>query len=1002
MDFQVRRQSADTVAVRWTSKSVANQQTPLLYDGLPSPSPISRHRCCTMDFQVRRQSADTVAVRWTSKSVAYQQTPLLPKPWKSPDRRTWKSIARIDSLDGGASDRLQSKSHLTRIGSPAVSRLPTLVLIALCAVSAVSASDVDYLSQVKPLLTEKCYSCHGVLKQESSLRLETRALMIQGGDSGGVLLPGNPDESLLVERIRSTDSDRMPPHEQGSPLTADQISLIETWIRQGAKAPAELPPSAPEQHWAFQPIVRPELPRDSDASNPIDAILAAKHAGRSIRPQGRAERSLQLRRLYFDLIGLPPTTDQLIDSRPWSVIVDELLSNPHHGERWGRHWMDIWRYSDWYGLGDQLRNSQKHLWHWRDWIIAGINRDMGYDRMILEMIAGDELAPEDPDVLAATGYLARNYYLFNRTTWLDNTIEHTSKAFLGLTINCAKCHDHKYDPITQLDYYRFRAIFEPHQVRLDPVPGVTELESDGLPRVFDDKPTIKTYLHVRGDPNQPDTDNVIAPGVPGILAEFAPQIEAIELPSFAYAPGTRDHVRRDHLAAAEKAVRSAESDLQNATQSISSVQDGSQSSQNGSQSSESPAESSEIVAAQDLAAAEAKLCAARADLVALQATMEADESMVAHPLDSALRREATLQAARRQAEAQVARGQYRLLVDAADDAKVKAAKGQIKSAQKALASLENQTEDITYESLRGSRKALESPADKEPDYPAMYPRQSTGRRLALARWMTSPEQPLTARVAVNHVWLRHFGSPLVESVFDFGLRSPRPEHAELLDLLAAELMESGWSLKHLHRLIVTSEAYRRDSSELDADPRCMELDGGNASYWRMNPRRMESQVVRDALLALAGQLDRTIGGPSLAHDHSPYRRSLYLRHSPDQQDKFLEMFDDADVLSCYRRSESIVPQQALALANSQLSISMAQRIADTIFSAIVQQDDRTFVKKAFQTVLARRATEEELEECVRFLEQLDRETESTNRDPARNRGRLVHAILNHNDFITIR
>ncbi len=664
--------------------------------------------------------------------------------------------------------------------------------------------------------------------------------------------------------------------------------------------------------------------------------------------------------------------------------------------------MDIWRYSDWYGLGDQLRNSQKHLWHWRDWIIAGINRDMGYDRMILEMIAGDELAPEDPDVLAATGFLARNYYLFNRTTWLDNTIEHTSKAFLGLTINCAKCHDHKYDPITQLDYYRFRAIFEPHQVRLDPVPGVTELESDGLPRVFDDKPTIKTYLHVRGDPNQPDTDNVIAPGVPGILAEFAPQIEAIELPSFAYAPGTRDHVRRDHLAAAEKAVRSAESDLQNATQSISSVQDGSQSSQNGSQSSESPAKSSEIVAAQDLAAAEAKLCAARADLVALQATMEADESMVAHPLDSALRREATLQAARRQAEAQVARGQYRLLVDAADDAKVKAAKGQIKSAQKALASLENQTEDITYESLRGSRKALESPADKEPDYPAMYPRQSTGRRLALARWMTSPEQPLTARVAVNHVWLRHFGSPLVESVFDFGLRSPRPEHAELLDLLAAELMESGWSLKHLHRLIVTSEAYRRDSSELDADPRCMELDGGNASYWRMNPRRMESQVVRDALLALAGQLDRTIGGPSLAHDHSPYRRSLYLRHSPDQQDKFLEMFDDADVLSCYRRSESIVPQQALALANSQLSISMAQRIADTIFSAIVQQDDRTFVKKAFQTVLARRATEEELEECVRFLEQLDRETESTNRDPARNRGRLVHAILNHNDFITIR
>ncbi len=302
MDFQVRRQSADTVAVRWTSKSVANQQTPLLYDGLPSPSPISRHRCCTMDFQVRRLSADTVAVRWTSKSVANQQTPLLYDGLPSPS-----PISRhrcYPSPGNHRTDGLGSPSHgqtvwtagpaigynrdpiLTRIGSPAVSRLPTLVLIALCAVSAVSASDVDYLSQVKPLLTEKCYSCHGVLKQESSLRLETRALMIQGGDSGGVLLPGNPDESLLVERIRSTDSDRMPPHEQGSPLTADQISLIETWIRQGAKAPAELPPSAPEQHWAFQPIVRPELPRDSDASNPIDAILAAKHAEPINSPAG--------------------------------------------------------------------------------------------------------------------------------------------------------------------------------------------------------------------------------------------------------------------------------------------------------------------------------------------------------------------------------------------------------------------------------------------------------------------------------------------------------------------------------------------------------------------------------------------------------------------------------------------------------------------------------------------------------------------------------------------
>ena len=196
------------------------------------------------------------------------------------------------------------------------------------------------------------------------------------------------------------------------------------------------------------------------AGNPIDILLQKNRAVRSLKTQPLAERSILIRRLYLDLIGLPPTRAQLNDQRPWGEIVDELLNNPQHGERWARHWMDVWRYTDWYGLGAQLRNSQKHIWHWRDWIVESLNQDKGYDRMIQEMIAADELAPEDANALRATGFLARNYYLFNRTTWLDATIEHTGKAFLGLTLNCAKCHDHKYDPITHEDYYRFRAIFE--------------------------------------------------------------------------------------------------------------------------------------------------------------------------------------------------------------------------------------------------------------------------------------------------------------------------------------------------------------------------------------------------------------------------------------------------------------------------------------------------------------------------------------------------------------
>jgi hypothetical protein len=251
----------------------------------------------------------------------------------------------------------------------------------------------------------------------------------------------------------------------------------------------------------------------------------------------------------------------LADQRPWNEIVDELLNNPQHGERWARHWMDIWRYADWYGLGAQLRNSQKHIWHWRDWIVESLNEDKGYDRMILEMLAADELVPEDSKAIRATGFLARNYYLFNRTTWLDATIEHTGKAFIGLTLNCAKCHDHKYDPITHADYYRFRAIFEPHQVRLDPVPGVTDFEKDGLPRVFDNHLDIKTYLHLRGDPKNPDTNRVMQAGVPVVLSSFAPKIEPVKLPVSAYAPATRDYVQRDRLAVVEAAVATAKKEL---------------------------------------------------------------------------------------------------------------------------------------------------------------------------------------------------------------------------------------------------------------------------------------------------------------------------------------------------------------------------------------------------------------------------------------------------------
>jgi hypothetical protein len=405
-------------------------------------------------------------------------------------------------------------------------------------------------------------------------------------------------------------------------------------------------------------------------------------------------------------------------------------------------------------------------------------------------------------------------------------------------------------------------------------------------------------------------------------------------------------------------------------------------------------------AAVDLA--EANWKSARAELASLRATFDADHARYHDEGSDQVDQLARL-AAKRQAESKIATAAYRMLADAADSKKVESAQQQLEAAKQQLSALEKgKPEEIQYESVRASRKALETPADQEADYPPVYSPTSSGRRLALARWISSPNHPLTARVAVNHVWMRHFGTPLVESVFDFGLRAPQPEHLDVLDLLASELIESGWSLKHLHRLIVTSEAYRRSSSTLQADPESLEQDPGNAFYWRMNSRRMESQLVRDSLLAFAEELDLTLGGPSLDHNHRPPRRSLYFKHSPDLKEKFLETFDNADVLACYRRSESIVPQQALALVNSELSISMSEKIASVIESRVTTADDREFTAVVFETLLARPANPEEIEACERFTKEIAELSGDPATSPSRRRSRLVHAILNHNDFITIR
>jgi cytochrome c553 len=593
----------------------------------------------------------------------------------------------------------------------------------------------------------------------------------------------------------------------------------------------------------FEVVKRPALPKVKNAAwvrNPIDAFIAAEHETHGLKPRPEAPREVLLRRVYLDLIGLPPTPADLHaflndkSANAYEKVVDDLLNRPQHGERWGRHWMDVWRYSDWAGYGQQVRDSQPHIWRWRDWIVDSLNADKGYDRMVLEMLAGDELAPDDSQALIATGYLVRNFKLLSREKWMQDTVEHTFQAFQATTIGCAKCHDHMFDPIQQTEYYQVRAIFEPHNVRTDPLPGQKDAKKDGLVRAYDKDLSAPTHFFIRGDDRTPDKNRKIVPGVPEALGGRFPKIEPIEL-------------------------------------------------------------------AKD--------------------------------------------------------------------------------------------------------------ADKK------KPAQSTGRRLAFARWLADRENPRTARVAVTHLWRRHFGQAIVPSVFDFGPNGRSPSHPALLDWLAAELMDgekkSGWSMKHLHRLIVTSSVYRQSSTPDQANA---QIDRDNKFLWRYAPHRLEAEAVRDCVFFVAGKLDPKLGGPDIDYPLglTVPRRSLYFRHAAEKQMEFLQLFDAANVTECYERQHSIVPQQALALMNSELSLKHARILAGSIAERTKTPD--AFSISAFEHVLSRAPNKAELAECVTFLAERTKAYQAAtltggnvkdgsqpSADPAqRARENLVHALLNHHEFVTIR
>ena len=1140
-------------------------------------------------------------------------------------------------------------------------------------------AEVDYLKEIQPVLKQRCWSCHGALQQQFQLRLDTQPFILKGGESGAAIVPGNADSSPLFQRISSTDpATRMP--SEGPPLTPVQIELFRKWIEQGAPAPAnEIPEADPREHWAFRLPVRPALPTVKNLgppTNPIDAFVLAELDRNGLQPGAPADKPTLLRRVYLDLIGVPPTREELHqfladDSLvAYETVVDRLLQDSRHGERWGRHWLDIWRYSDWYGRRHvpDVWNSAPQIWRWRDWVVRSLNADRGYDYMVQSMLAADEAASSDDEAGVATGYLIRNWYALNHNDWMRSTVEHTGKAFLGLTFNCAHCHDHKYDPIQHDDYFRFRAFFEPISIRQDRVVGEVEpgpfqeysygvlrkIQRAGAVRVFDKNPDAKTWFYTGGDERNRVTDRgSIPPGVPGFLSRTNLRIESTSLPPQSFYPALQPGIQQTLLTDAQAAITAAEKEastvrqtgsapsaeslqaLQAAESALATAETEAQASGkpgvlNGTQSLQLDAtggrralengltalkglpsgstiefqllilqdahfnfqlakdlvqgltagmvafEKGKIISYQpgtftdfevgryDLAAGQQHFevsfqldqSSDRCELTVISLSdrkrlvdgvkvalngwnpvgdklkgisfdartgsvvvvdslsilppMEVASAINAKPdpvlafefesplyadgldvggvegwsvskysaapatsvvsrsaanpsifkamsavqlarrlvqlpkirLDAA---EAKLTAAKAQftsleARIQAEKGKYKL-IDGVDstaatrqaslserEAALSQSRADVLDKERVLGEAEskpatdaNRAKEITaakaalstaIAAVAKAETALADPAlaEKYTVLSPIYPETSTGRRKALAEWITARDNPLTARVAVNHIWGRHFHVPLVASVYDFGRNGKTPTHPELLDWLAVEFMDSGWSMRRLHRLIVTSEAYRRSTSAKSGGQNAV-VDPDNRFLWRMNAGRMEAEVVRDSLLATADKLDLQMGGQELENGDSlkTFRRSIYYSVHPEVGGKspLGELFDAPDALDCYRRTETIIPQQALALTNSDLVHAMSSAILQKWPPVNAEQgttDIDSFIVSSFERILSRKPTEAERQVCSESIDQ-QRELLTKENVPEpllKACESFIRALFNHNDFVTIR
>jgi hypothetical protein len=837
---------------------------------------------------------------------------------------------------------------------PARLALASLALVCAAAVPA-SAQEDERARQAYEVLKQNCFECHGE-SRKGGLDLRTHATLARGGAGGRVVVPHQPEKSRLYLLVSHADPDDFMPPKRPK-LAEGDLETIRRWIEDGgsleavedavpeesksadvlARLEERLITAAERQYWAFRPPHRPDPPVRTGTwgVNAIDAFLLDAMARKGLRPSARADRRTLIRRAYLDVLGLPPPPGEVEafvrdpDPGAWTKLVERLLASPHYGERWARHWLDLVRYAD--SGGFEFDVDRREAWRYRDYVVNAFNEDKPYSQFVREQIAGDEYVPASDEAITATGFLRLGPEgggggERGRQDSLDDVIGTTTLTFLGVTVSCARCHNHKFDPIPQTDYYRIQAVFFSTRGIDHPLVPAHEVAAH--------KAEVARIERLQR-PLQRQKRELEAPFLKQLVdREIAKLPDYLQI-AWRTPPAERTEGQKLNVAQIEKTL------------------------QNDS----------------------------------LRAKITEKDIIPLMPDDVRARHQ------RLMAE-----------IDALDEQKPR-------PYPTARAITENGREPrpsyFLHRGSIGAKGSLMSPgvlsvaAAIEPAFPPPPAEaRTTGRRRAFAEWIVSRDNPLTARVMVNRLWQHHFGEGIVRTPSNFGKLGEPPSHPALLDWLAMEFIDRGWSLKAMHRLMLTSEAYQMSSRDV---PASAAIDPGNRLLWRMPRFRLDAETIRDQMLAVAGTLDATLGGPNVFpyidpdlfeksskrdwagrpdDDPSTWRRSLYVFSKRSIRYPLFEAFDQPNLInSVDRRNRSTVPTQALLLMNNAAVLVQARKFAERL-EREAPDDSRAQVDRAFQLALGRLPDADERRSALAFL-----------RGGPGSLAGFCHLIFNLNEFV---